>query len=525
MTIKTIRHAFERVVVINLNRRPDRWQRFCDNIKEVDWQLNELVRIQAIDGNLCPPPEWWRASKGAWGCFRTHILVLERALRDGVKSLLVFEDDALLPNDFNDRIARFMRKVPRDWDQVYLGGQHLNSSNHPPAPINSLVVRCHNVNRTHAYAVKDRYILDAYRHLNDYPSHCKRSSQHVDHCFGYLHELKNHNIYAPRTWIVGQAESLSDIEGRKVYQRFWHGNSVSFQMTNPNRSEIRRSSKTDRRFRNGLAAESESSIPSDKISHINPIAIISAAKRQSTYHDTMEWRRRRIQSSYPYVYLSGISFERRFVTKTFSYSLLYAIGVSYNGIRDVLGVEDGSGDRARTLDLFLRQLIERGLTSVGLFIIDGTAEISKSLSTFFPQIPRQYCVDFLYKTILDDIPEQPSEDFISLLKSIHVQRSRIEAKAKTKNIKNMLRQKGLSRAANTIDKDLSHTLVYYDFPQEHWPKINKNRSSNTLMRYLIEKTLRKRHYASTDALLLPLSRQLKEYSHTVLNNERFIDWN
>jgi len=157
-----------RALCINLDRRPERWEAFKRNCP-----IRGVVRFPAINGRAVRPPAWWRQGGGAWGCMLSHIRILEQALTDGLDRsggvLLVLEDDALFPPDFAERAVRFIRALPADWEQVYLGGQHRGLRVRPPQRVNDEVVRPFMVNRTQAYAVRGPFIRVLYQHLCDWP--------------------------------------------------------------------------------------------------------------------------------------------------------------------------------------------------------------------------------------------------------------------------------------------------------------------------------------------------------------------
>ncbi|MBX3364019.1 MAG: sulfotransferase [Phycisphaeraceae bacterium] len=214
-----------RALCINLDRRPERWEAFKRNCP-----IRGVHRFPAIDGRAVRPPAWWRQGGGAWGCMLSHIRILEQALADGLDRcggrggvLLVLEDDALFPPDFAERAARFIRALPADWEQVYLGGQHRGLRVRQPQRVNDEVVRPFMVNRTQAYAVRGHFIRVLYQHLCDWPAHARSPRHHVDHRMELLHRAGKHKVYAPAKWIVGQAGGPSDISGRVTQDRFWNG--------------------------------------------------------------------------------------------------------------------------------------------------------------------------------------------------------------------------------------------------------------------------------------------------------------
>ncbi len=213
--------VFDRVCCINLDRRPDRWERFVEGLP-ADWPFRPVERVSAVDGERVPPPGWWRPGSGAWGCYRTHLRLIEDALNQGVNSLLVFEDDALFGKDFASKVRRFLARVPADWGMLYLGGQHLKSKEVPPRAVNEEVCEPYNVNRTHAFALRGPAMKAVYRHLC---SNAWRAGHHIDHHLGQF--LERHDprypVYCPRNWLVGQAGGDSNITPQTFPDRFWDG--------------------------------------------------------------------------------------------------------------------------------------------------------------------------------------------------------------------------------------------------------------------------------------------------------------
>jgi len=212
-----LKDTFQKVVCVNLSRRPDRWERFLDGVPE-DFPFRSIKRVPAVDGQVVPHPHWWKSGPGAWGCYRSHLKILERAIANGTKSLLIFEDDAIFPADFRTKTERFFKYLPEDWEMIYLGGQHLWVDKHPPKKINRAVFQPYNINRTHCFGLRGEMLKVVYKHLTrkDWVDR-----QHIDHHLGRLHQRRDRRIYCPWEWIVGQSEGDSDITDKQFPNRYW----------------------------------------------------------------------------------------------------------------------------------------------------------------------------------------------------------------------------------------------------------------------------------------------------------------
>lgn len=204
---KPLKDIFQRVVVVNLDKRTDRLGHFVKEL-EKGWPFLDPLRFSAIHGDKCGWPRTWGHGPNTYGCMESHRQILQRAILDDIESILVLEDDLVLCDNFTQKAQEFFNHVPKDWDWVCIGGQHLSQ----PADIGNNIVKCTNTQRTHAYGLRGKVIKEAYIHIIS-------SEGHVDHRYGDIQS--KYNVYAPKPFICGQMQDQSDISGSRNPLKFW----------------------------------------------------------------------------------------------------------------------------------------------------------------------------------------------------------------------------------------------------------------------------------------------------------------
>jgi len=201
----------DRVVLINLRRRPDRLVNVQNELAKIEWPFQPLEVVAAVDAHLVQHPKNWATGGGSFGCCRSHLRELERALNDGIKTIMVLEDDFYFtkPATFVEDVQKFFSEVPQDWEFVALGAQHHAT----PQTISENVVKFTNIQRTHCYIVRGQRITDLYHHWLS-------SKNHID--WDFKNFIPKWKAYGPKEWLIGQDESKSDISGSNDAKRSWN---------------------------------------------------------------------------------------------------------------------------------------------------------------------------------------------------------------------------------------------------------------------------------------------------------------
>ena len=200
---------FDRVVCINLDRRPDRWASFQQSAAP-HIPADRIHRYSAFDAQKLLIPSWWNGTPGGYACTLSHRFAIAETFAAGAESALFFEDDALLAPDFASRLAQLMLAVPADWQLLYLGGQH--RPRFKPLPVADGVVRCRQTIRMHAYALHRRGAQVVHDHIARTPRICDQALADIN---------PRLPAYAPSRWMVAQRADFSDVESRRHEKDRW----------------------------------------------------------------------------------------------------------------------------------------------------------------------------------------------------------------------------------------------------------------------------------------------------------------
>jgi hypothetical protein len=82
-----------------------------------------------------------------------------------------------------------------------------------------------------------------------------------------------------------------------------------------------------------------------------------------------------------------------------SVSVLVAIGVAQSGYREILAVSEGAKEDKASWTQFLRELRDRGLKGVELFVSDKCLGLVDNLAEFYPEAKWPRCIVHFYRNV------------------------------------------------------------------------------------------------------------------------------
>ena len=197
---------FEKTYCVNLDRRPDRWSESLDEFNK--FNLTSIERVSAVDGKTTHIQLKNRnTNTSEIALVMTNINIIQNAKKEGLKSILILEDDVEFTDEVNN-ISEYFKFLPEDWDMIYFGGNHnTNMRVHPPKIINEKVCKLHQTYSTHCVGIKET----AYDIILD---NLKDLMKQLDVVYSDLQ--KRLNVYSFYPMIATQRVGFSDIQDKTV---------------------------------------------------------------------------------------------------------------------------------------------------------------------------------------------------------------------------------------------------------------------------------------------------------------------
>lgn len=203
---------FDKVYLINLERRTDRLNKWLTNNKDIIDGLDNFEIIKAIDGIQCNNTEW-KFAPGALGCLESHLKIIIDAKMNNYEKIVIFEDDFIFDENFLHLFNDGLLELPENWHMLYL----FSTDYIEPVEYSKCLARCTSTLSGVAYCLNST-IFDVFIGL------LKLRSREVDVIYGHSHFIIN--AFKFKTNICHHFDGFSDI---LLEQTNYHSYPSSFE--------------------------------------------------------------------------------------------------------------------------------------------------------------------------------------------------------------------------------------------------------------------------------------------------------
>ncbi len=195
---------------------------------------------------------------------------------------------------------------------------------------------------------------------------------------------------------------------------------------------------------------------------------------------------RRLEEPYPYLILDARYEKVRDNGVITSQAVMIAIGVDWEGRRNVLAVELANRESITSWKEFCLALKERGLHGVELVISDDHAGLRKAIAEVFTEAVWQRCYVHFLRNALDYLPRKAANDCLTELRWIYDRRNIDEAR---QDLAAWLKKwsSRYPKLCDWVESNIEETLTFYRLPRQH----HKNLKSTNLLERLNEEIKRR----------------------------------
>jgi transposase-like protein len=188
-------------------------------------------------------------------------------------------------------------------------------------------------------------------------------------------------------------------------------------------------------------------------------------------------------------------------------------------------VSEGAKEDKASWTAFLREMKERGLKGVQLFVSDKCLGLVENLAEFYPEAKWQRCVVHFYRTVWTAVPTGKVKEVATMLKAVHAQEDAAAAREKAALIVEKLKVMKLGRAAEIVAAGVEETLSYYAMPPEHWRCLQTNNPLERLMREIRRRTRVVGAFPDGKSALMLVAARLRHVAGTRWGTKRYLQMN
>jgi transposase-like protein len=194
---------------------------------------------------------------------------------------------------------------------------------------------------------------------------------------------------------------------------------------------------------------------------------------QALDEEVIKFKRRPL-GGYCYIYLDAQYEKVRNEAAVRSLAVLKAVGVTEDGVREVLGISCSLSEAEVHWREFLNDLCSRGMRGLKLVISDDHAGLRAALKAVLPSVKWQRCLFHLAQNAGAYAPSTSMRKEISeAVREIYQAQDRDEAESRMRKVADRYHLKA-SKFCEWLEEHFVEGLTFFCFPKDHWKKIRTN---------------------------------------------------
>lgn len=213
-----------------------------------------------------------------------------------------------------------------------------------------------------------------------------------------------------------------------------------------------------------------------------------------------KFSQRKLEEAYPYLILDARYEKVREDGAIRSRAVLVAIGINWEGRRNVLAVDLANRESHSSWKDFLLALRERGLREVECVVSDDHAGLKKAIQEVLTEAAWQRCYVHFLRNALDYLPRKADDDCLMELRWMYDRRTLEEAR---RDLAAWLGKWSgrYPKLCDWVESNIEETFTFYRLPQQHHKNLKSTNMLERLNEELKRRTLVVRIFPNADSCL------------------------
>ena len=237
----------------------------------------------------------------------------------------------------------------------------------------------------------------------------------------------------------------------------------------------------------GVSTRKVKAVTEELCGHAFSASAISAIN-QRLDQSLAAFAQRRLEEPFAYLILDARYEKVREAGIVRSQAVLVAVGIDWDGRRQILAVELANRESRSSWQDFLLGLRERGLHGLEFVVADDHAGLRAAIREVIPEAAFQRCYVHFLRNALDHLPRKADDDCLQELRWIYDRRALVEARA---DLAAWLKKWSprYEKLTGWVEENIEETFTYYRLPRQH----HKHMKSTNMLERLNEEIKRRTH--------------------------------
>ena len=161
-----------------------------------------------------------------------------------------------------------------------------------------------------------------------------------------------------------------------------------------------------------------------------------------------------------------------------SQAVLIAVGIDWDGRRQILAVDMANRESGSSWKDFLLGLRRRGLSGVEFVVADDHAGLRAAIRQVLPEAALQRCYVHFLRNALDHLPRKADDDCLQELRWLYDRRNVEEAR---RDLAAWIAKWGdrYQKLVDWVEETIEETFTFYRLPRQHHKHLRQTSNAST----------------------------------------------